>query len=376
MTRYDPTSLLHPASLCRATTALVLGLASSGAAGDEQIQRHAEAGSVEAYAGIVSLYRAGHAAEAITELNGWKLYQIEEAVTAVRGRSGWFSKGLPGEDGRAGAAAVLLHTDAALLAWVQDAPVEHDLHLSLATQLISWLRDDDGSGRAQDAPGAKITSRELYVALAAAELSVMSPRGARWVAEKGLQPYAHDAELLLIAGVAQEMLAMTLAHAGRARDEAEALRGAQKRLAAADAAAPGFETRLRLAHVWVRRGRAVDAQRLLESAQADARDSRQKYLAALFLGRVHELRDHPELAAQAYRRALELEPGAQAARIALAHVVETLAGPDRARPLVEETLAASPRAGWSADPWWGYYFGPPELGRTPLVRLRQRLSSP
>jgi hypothetical protein len=373
--RHGPTSL-PPASLCRAIAALAFVLVASCAGGDET-PRQAEAGSVEAYAGIVSLYRAGHAAEAISELSRWRLYEIEAAVTAARGRSGWLTTGLQGEAGRAGVTAALLHADAALRSWVQDAPIEHDLHLQLALQLVSWLPDAEGAAAvAPDATGAPISKRELYVAFAAAEMSVACPRGAKAIAEAGLQHHARDPELLLLAGVAQEMLALTFVHAGRARDEAEALRGARKRLAAAHAAAPGFETRLRLGHVWARLGRTAEAQPLLESAEETAQDPRQRYLAALFLGRIHERRNRPDLAARAFRRALAQKPRGQAARIALAHVVETMAGPDGARPIVLETLAASPREDWSADPWWAYYLGPPELQREPLTRLRQRVVQP
>lgn len=352
---------------------LVLGCAWRGA-GDDAPAR-ADPGSIEAYSAIVSLYRAGRTSDAIAELNRWRLHEIEAAVDAAHGADGWSFAGPRSPGRRTVEAAVVLHADLALASWLRSAPIEHDAHLQAALQLMSRLRDTVVTAE-QNPSEAPITTRELYVALAAAELSVDCPGGAETLAEKGLRRHARDPELLLLAGIAQETLAVTFARAGRPREAASALRTAARRLAAAHVAAPSFETRLRLGHVLARRGRAARAQPLLEGALQGARDPRQRYLSALFLGQVHEMRNHPELAARAYRRALDNEPRAQAAQLALAHVKETMAGPDEARPFVLAALTATPREDRSADPWWSYSFGPPEIGRLPLDRLRQRVRLP
>ncbi len=355
-----------------AVLALLLGLAAYGA-GAEPPPRDA-AGTAEAYAGVVSLYRAGHTAEAISALNHWKPYEIEAAANAFPAHSG-LSTGSQCLERRVAEAAVLLHADAALLCWLQDAPVEHELHLRLALERIQQLPNASADG-GQNPSLAPIMPRELYVALAAAELAVMSPLGAEASAERGLASFPGDPDLLLLAGVAEETLALAYTHAGHERGASAAQRKARNHFAAAYAIAPAFEMRLRFGRTWARLGRAAEAQPILESALASASDPRQRYLAELFLGRVHEMRGRPRLAEQAYRAALEQAPKAQAARIALAHVLETMAGPNRARPLVGEMLRDSPRTDRSADPWWEYPFGPPELRLQPLGRLRQRVQSP
>ncbi len=72
-------------------------------------------------------------------------------------------------------------------------------------------------------------------------------------------------------------------------------------------------------------------------------------------------------------RAVEAWPEAQAARLALALLVEREGGPTAAREPVAAMLAASQRGDRPADPWWTYPFGPPGFAKVALDRLWKAL---
>ncbi len=113
-------------------------------------------------------------------------------------------------------------------------------------------------------------------------------------------------------------------------------------------------------------GRLVEAEPALEDVERRSGDDRQRYLARLFLGRLAERRGRHDEAARLYARALEGWPDSQAARLALAHVLERSTGPAAALPLVAASLAASQRLDRATDPWWLYPFGPPGLAEAAL----------
>ena len=98
-------------------------------------------------------------------------------------------------------------------------------------------------------------------------------------------------------------------------------------------------------------------------------DDRQRYLARLFLGRLAAQGGRQDEAAGFYRRALGAWPDSQAARLALSHALEVVAGPAAARPPVAASLAASQRLDRATDPWWLYPFGPPGVAKAALDRL-------
>jgi tetratricopeptide (TPR) repeat protein len=159
--------------------------------------------------------------------------------------------------------------------------------------------------------------------------------------------------------------------AQRARDAAEkALRDAL----ALDARLQ--EARLRLGKLLLDLGRAVEAEPLLAEVEERAADTRQRYLARLFLGRVAERLGRPEEALRLYGRALEAWPDSQAARLALAHALELSSGPAAPLVLVGATLAASRRPDRVEDPWWLYLSGPIELTRALLEQVWARALDP
>jgi tetratricopeptide (TPR) repeat protein len=113
--------------------------------------------------------------------------------------------------------------------------------------------------------------------------------------------------------------------------------------------------RLRLGRVLVELGRAEEAVRELQRVMTRDLESRDEYLARLFLGRAEELLGHLSPARDAFRRASELYPRAQSPHLALSRVARESG--DRAslsRSL--QALAALPGDERDReDPWWHYF---------------------
>jgi Mg-chelatase subunit ChlD len=129
------------------------------------------------------------------------------------------------------------------------------------------------------------------------------------------------------------------------------LRDARKRPEAA------AEANLRLGVSYVRAERARDALEYLDAIDLATVPSRLRYLAQLFRGRAHELDHRDEDAAAAYRAALEAEPAAQTAAVALAAVLARTGRRDEANRVMSTTLrVAGDALGQAAarDPWLAY----------------------
>jgi tetratricopeptide (TPR) repeat protein len=115
--------------------------------------------------------------------------------------------------------------------------------------------------------------------------------------------------------------------------------------------------RVRLGRVLWRLGEREEAAAALAGAIDDARDApRIRYLAHLFLGRVQEDGGRLDEAESSYRRALELDPQAQAAGIALAHVLRLAGDEQAAREVAVRTVSYAGRRG-GLDFFWEYLTG-------------------
>jgi len=342
------------------------------------------------YLAVAAEYATANHAAALREIRRWRPADIADAVAELR-RQGKRLRSVPTStddiDFHAVEAAVLMHAEAGLIALQALNMAEAKLHLDTSVTLYQWSREAATEERnwatmrrhafPQRSPtsGAldireRIERRDFYVALAAGALAIGFPPTAHPFAERARQIAPLDPEVQLVFGCVAESLAgeELLQHheaaAGVWRDEAE--RALQDALAL-DAGLQ--EARLRLGKLHLDRGRLIEAEPLLDEVEARTADDRQRYLARLFLGRVAERRDRADDAARFYRRAAEVWPDSQAARIALAHSVERSSGPAAARPLVAATLASSQSLGRAADPWWVYPFGPPGLAKAALDRV-------
>ena len=384
------------------------------------------------YYRVAAHYRMGDRERALVEIRQWRPADIRASIrTLQKGADALRVFALePGliiqapevVDMRTVEAAALMHVEAGLLELQALDSARAEVQFSAATSLVDWshdlsaqrlallskvrrLRVPDGEPDRAVPPelnhalavDLKIDQSQFYVALAAATLALGFPTMALTFAEQatmttptttGPQVDAeHDpipresllgghhelgAQGLLVSACVRESLAVDAKVRMRA-DDAHRLRGeAEALFRDAIAADPGqTEARLRLGRVLLDEGRPQDAAPVLQQAAEQAEDSRQRYLAHLFLGRSAELQDKPKDAVTFYRRAVEAWPESQAARLALARTLEISAGASEAHDLVMASLLDSGKPKREPDPWWSYTFGPRSLAKVLMERLWQ-----
>ena len=115
------------------------------------------------------------------------------------------------------------------------------------------------------------------------------------------------------------------------------------------------ESRVRLGHVLLARGKAQDAADELRPAVAAADDPLLQYFSSMFLGAAEQALGHFPGARDAYARASTLYPLAQSPYLALS-ALATRRG-DRAGALAEirHVFDLKGAAEERADPWWAYH---------------------
>jgi len=231
-------------------------------------------------------------------------------------------------------------------------------------------------------------ARRFFLALAnSCQWDACFLEAQRW-AREGLKLFPRDAELLLSAGSTIEESATTWAGgsvvenpalAPRFREAARAaaleraaqFRQAQYRFEEALASDDGLTlARVRRGRVLWRLGEREAAQATLEKAIERAADPPLPYLAHLFLGRVHEDSGRLDQAIEHYRLALGLDPGAQAAAVALSHALRRTGKTEEARDVLRRALGYAGQRG-HRDPYWDYLVGNALHFREQLGALRQ-----
>ncbi len=95
------------------------------------------------------------------------------------------------------------------------------------------------------------------------------------------------------------------------------------------------------------------------------------YLAAIFIGAVHDRRDRLDDAAAAYRAALGRVPGGHAGRVGLADVLRRAGHLDEARSLLLALVTEG--AERAQEPLWWYTLEPPGLADRRLAALRAEM---
>ena len=180
--------------------------------------------------------------------------------------------------------------------------------------------------------------------------------------------FPQDADISLLAGIAEEMRGSSRITDISDGDQRQARLKAERLYRAALAARPDLlEAQLRLGRVLERRNALPEARRVL-TPLVDGADTRIAYLAALFLGGVEDAERHPDAAAALYDKAAARVPIAQAARLAASEIRHR--GGDRRA--AADAIPAAAGDGNTFDPWWTYLFG--EYWRAdPLLDALRRL---
>ncbi len=170
---------------------------------------------------------------------------------------------------------------------------------------------------------------------------------ARTWAKVGLKAFPEDPDLRLALGITHEKAARL-----GTRDRERSLREARRELSRVLEAFPEYAmARVHLGRVLWRLGFTNEAQRTLEAAVAKGGEVAPQYLALVFLGQAHERAGRVDAARAAFHRALEIEPGGQAAALGLAHALLVRGDTGAAATAAERVLSSK---GSSPDPHRDY----------------------
>lgn len=353
-------------------------------------QAEGERYGLASYLALAADYASGDRAPAVKEIRDWPPRVVRAAVTDLRGRSRQLRPvaASPGEIAfHSVEAAVLMHAEAGLLALEALKYEEAANHLGASVELHQWslnalvqvrnwagARERAFSSEPRPEIQPKIDSRDFWLALAAAALSVGSPTTAYPFAQRARQVAPLDAEVQLVYGCVAEGGAEERVIRQR-EPEATALRAeATRALMDAVALEDGLlEAHLHLGRTHLESGRPALARQSLTRVDGTSRDPRQRYLARLFLGHVAERRGRHDEAIGQYLRALEIRPDSQPASLSLAHALEAASGPRAGLSVVAASLSPPSGPNGAADPWRVYLFGPPGLASAALDQLWRKV---
>jgi tetratricopeptide (TPR) repeat protein len=319
---------------------------------------------------LADRYRRGDRDAAVAEIGLWTGKQTRQEVEGLL-RPRAFDPALA-------YAAALLHVHRALLG-SSSTPEYRGHHLAAAARLVVVVAD------APEYPGCADVARRMFLLVGLAWQADLDVATAHDVVRAGLQRYKEDPELLTALGITLETGpsmrtydlppdprlgslrppggAVSVGRTGFTVEGDESpgewrplpggsLSDAEAAFRSALAADPGLsEARLRLGRVRLLRGQPREAIAELQRVAREDGSPRRQYLARLFEARAHEKSGDVELAVQAYRAAVAVEPQGQSARIGLGRTLDLLGR----RGEAQEALAAAlgPERG-RGDPWWTY----------------------
>ena len=323
-----------------------------------------------AYVALARLYARGERAAAVAQLSEWTPKRLDQELEQLRAGTLGPSRGQP-----AGSplevplrAVIMLHTDRDAVERGTSASSAEPprcgtrTHMELALGAATLLVGD---------PKGREFSRRWTVAMALRALAEYCFDDARRFVHDGLKWVPRDAELVFVGGIIDEAVA-TLMEVGPTGPVAHvpsklaaAQRLVQDRLILLGKARHAFEqaiagdgtllqARLHLGRVAWRLEDREGSRAALAAVLAGHPPPDVGYLAHLFLGKVDEDEEHWVEAEMHYRAALSTDPSAQAAAIALSHVLQHRGEADDARAVIEAALLVAGRR--NDDLFWGYLF--------------------
>jgi len=336
-----------------------------------------------AYLGLAQTYREGAIAEAIRAMRGQAVLAMNDAQKEIARHPQLISTRQIDEKDLE--ALVALHTEAALvLAQGRDAVGAED-HLQLAARLLEWITDYSASLGHALRPRVVI-ERDTWLRTAMAlTVETWIPEVALDLLDEGLRLAPDDAQMNLVAAVTKEALFLGGSRRGAKEGPGSPRPEMRKRVAPSEHRGDArhlfrraveldpdlVEARIRLARLLLEDGSRDEALRHLKRTRELPATPRERYLAALLLGRAHEGGETPAEARSAYAEALALYPHAQAPRLSLTRLAEN-AGEPAARAALAALLAEPWGRSAEEEPWWLYPYGPPGVVEQ-LARWRAAL---
>lgn len=311
------------------------------------------AAPVEAYAAAVRVYAAtGEPAAAVEGIRDWSIDRFGDAVREYAMRA----------DAALDVAAVL-QLEFGMLS-VTAAPDLASQHLDLGHELVRGLRARALTPWRMSNEAAAAFAERWHLAAVSVFLYANDAGRAGPFIDRGLELMPASADLRLMAGIASELRGLSLGvddrsgiltRGTRAQEERNRLlRWAENAYRQLLTDQPAFaRARVRLGRLLWTLGRSGPAVVELERARTDALEPSQQYLAAMFLGGLHDEKGEHDAARTAYEQALAIVPGSQAATVALGHLDVMAGRPDRAQARAHAFLSLPP----AADPWWTYENG-------------------
>ncbi len=402
-------------NLARILTAVV-GLVLAAVPARAQVGPPAPPPDVAAFLQVVAEYRSGQHALAVMHIRSWDDSRLEVMARSLLIHLAGVVRTCPELPEHVPSAAVdagvLLHTDAAFASLADGLPGDASRQFDAAERLLAWRlrRESDRAGadraarqtdraereRAACHAPAPLPERDWLTAVSLLCLRYWALDTAAWFGARLDKVAPGDVDAIFAAGAVADAQATNDAqfylpppvwrlwapfryeieqqrYQQSLRDIKRYRERAAENYAQALAAAPDREDiRLRLAWTRFLLRQRRDVRTDLERVARRASSEGDRYLAALFLGRVDEAQDRPVDAARWYAEAAGRWPGAHVARTALAHALDAAGEVDRAREVLTENILV-PRDPVD-DPWTAYPHGPYPIGVALLNRLRTEVT--
>jgi predicted Zn-dependent protease len=335
-------------------TTLTIMLASVAVRVETQAQPPAAVSEAEAHAydDLLTVYRRGEIDRAIERLD-----RLLAASEGQRQIARWIREMQDANKRSELEAALLLYSDAIMIAWRDDVPYPTHLVARYMTPFqrlhLTLKRMDPNSAFLKAWYLLWESFRHVHVNQPiTAELDYL---------DDALAAFPNDAQLLLAAGSRQELnWWMSLENAQRDLEReppsiTKFLTLARDYLRRSVAADPKeSEARLRLLHVLLELNDLTDAHRVLAEHDWAPEGAGFEYLARLFEGDLRERQGNRAAAAAAYDKAIALVEMPQAARIARAHLAHLDGRRSEAATTVTEAISTHSE---QSDPWWPFIRG-------------------